>query len=463
MSGRTAVVGGGLAGLTAALDLAEQGHDVVLFEAQRRLGGLTASFRRDGPAGPLDVDTGQHVFLRCCTAYRALLARLGESAQVTLQDRLTIPVARPDPGGAEPATAVLRRGMLPAPLHLTGALSRYRLLDRADRWRVARAALALRRVDPDDPAADRRTFGDWLADHRQNDRTIGALWDLVGTAALNAPAEAASLALAAMVFRTGLLDDAAAADIGWSRIPLQVLHGTAGSRCLAAAGAEVRLGCRVESLTRRGSGWLLGTRDGAAEYADQVVLAVPPAAAEQLLPTGAVTQGPGWAARLGTVPIVNVHVVYDRPVLETPFLAAVGSPLQWIFDRSRPAGLTGGGQYLAVSLSAAFDAVRRPTAELLQGMLPALAAVLPAARGATVLDSFVTRERSATFAPAPGQAALRPHTVTAEAGLVLAGAWTATGWPATMEGAVRSGAAAAAALGQAPPSRSTTPAGSVAA
>jgi hydroxysqualene dehydroxylase len=450
VSARTAVVGGGLAGLTAALGLADRGNDTVVFEASRRLGGLTGSFRREGPAGPLDVDTGQHVFLRCCSAYRGLLDRLGGAGQVTLQERLTIPVMRPGSEGTGPTAAVLRRGSLPPPLHLAGALSRYRLLSRADRLRVARAALALRRVDPADPAADRRTFGDWLADHGQDDRTIGALWDLFGVAALNAPADSTSLGLAAMVFRTGLLDTAAAADIGWSRIPLQQLHGTAGGRCLAEAGAQVRLGSRVASLTRRGQGWLLGTRDGGVEYADQVVLAVPPAAAEALLPAGAVRQQPGWSARLGTVPIVNVHVVYDRPVLATPFLAVVASPVQWIFDRTGPAGLTGGGQYVAVSLSAASEAVRRSAADLLGAILPALAALLPAARGATVLDSFVTRERAATFAPAPGQAALRPPPVTAEAGLVLAGAWTATGWPATMEGAVRSGAAAAAALDRAP-------------
>ena len=451
MTARTAVVGGGLAGLTAALDLADRGEDVVLLEATRRLGGLAGSFRREGPAGPLDVDTGQHVFLRCCTAYRALLDRLGTSAQVTLQDRLAIPVARPPSEVSRPASAVLRRGGLPAPMHLAGALSRYRLLSPADRLRVARGALALRRIDPADPAADRRTFGDWLAGHQQNDRTVDALWNLLGVAALNAPADAASLALAAMVFRTALLDDAAAADIGWSRVPLQRLHGIPGGRCLAAAGADVRLGQRVESVTRVGRGWLVRTRDGREEHADRVVLAVPPRAAERLLPPGAVPQQPGWAVRLGEVPIVNVHVVYDRPVLASPFLAAVGSPLQWIFDRTGPAGLTGGGQYLAVSLSAASDVVRRPTAELLQAVLPALATLLPAARGATVLDSFVTREPAATFAPAPGQAALRPPTVTAEAGLVLAGAWTATGWPATMEGAVRSGLAAAAALDRARP------------
>ena len=448
MSARTAVVGGGLAGLTAALRLADQGHDVVLLEARPRLGGLTSSFPRDSAAGPLEVDTGQHVFLRCCTEYLAFLDRLGVAGQVHLQDRLTIPVARPRPG-RDPLQTTLRRSGLPAPAHLAAALARYRLLAPADRLRAARAALALRRVDPAAPATDARSFGAWLTDHGQRPQAVSALWDLIGVAALNAPAGEASLALAATVFTIGLLSAADAADIGWSRVPLQELHGRAGERALAAVGARVRAGVRVTDLARDGDSWVLSTREGAdgpgREVVDHVVLAVPPAAAEQLAPAGAVALPAGWSARLGAVPIVNVHVVYDRPVLDTPFLAAVDSPVQWVFDRTEASGCRN-GQYVAVSLSAARDVVGKPAAQVSQQILPALADVLPRARSARVLDSFVTRERQATFDPAPGQAAVRPPQRTSAPGLVLAGAWTDTGWPATMEGAVRSGNAAVAAL-----------------
>jgi squalene-associated FAD-dependent desaturase len=438
---RTAVVGGGLAGLSAALGRADRGDEVTLLEGRPRLGGLTSSFLR----GSLHVDTGQHVFLRCCTSYRALLDRLGVTDQVVLQDRLTIPVIRPGSAGTEAERATLLRTALPAPLHLAGALSRYRLLSPADRIRVARGALALRRVDPADPATDECSFGDWLTAHGQNSRTVSRLWDVVGVAALNAPASGASLALAAMVFRTGLLTDASSADIGWSRVPLAELHGTAGRRALEASGGTVRTGARVVGLERRDGRWLLVARDGSVQEAEQVVLAVPPTEAERLLPAGSVPLRPGWSGRLGSAPIVNVHVVYDRPVLDGPFLAAVGSPVQWLFDRTAAAGCRE-GQYLAVSLSAAGDLVDLPAAQVQARILPALAELLPAARRARVLDAFVTRERAATFDPAPGQARSRPGARTQEPGLVLAGAWTATGWPATMESAVRSGAAAAAAL-----------------
>lgn len=130
-------------------------------------------------------------------------------------------------------------------------------------------------------------------------------------------------------------------------------------------------------------------------------------------------------------------------MLRAPFFAALGSPVQWVFDRTAPSGLTGSGQYLALSQSAAGAEIDLPAKVLRKRYLPELERLLPAAAHARVRDFFVTRERTATFAPAPGTARLRPAAATGARGLFLAGAWTATGWPATMEGAVRSGLAAA--------------------
>ena len=196
------------------------------------------------------------------------------------------------------------------------------------------------------------------------------------------------------------------------------------------------------------SGWLVGV-EGEEFVVDQVVLAVPPPVAERLLPRGSVGLPAGWSARLGSSPIVNAHVVLDRRVMTEPFIAGVGTPVQWVFDRTVQSGLAGGGQYLAMSLSAADELVDLPVRTLRERLLPELIALLPEAASATVLEFFVSRERHATFRPEPGSGALRPPARTAAPGLFLAGAWTDTGWPATMEGAVRSGeTAAVAALGE---------------
>jgi hypothetical protein len=508
--GKVVVVGGGLAGITAAIALSEAGADVTLAEAKPRLGGATSSFSRGG----LMVDTGQHVFLRCCVAYRGLLARLGMTGAVTLQDRFDITVLAP--GGR----ARLRRTALPGPLHLGKALLGYGFLSRAQRLSVARAALAMAALNPARDDLDRQRLGDWLAARGQDEQTRRLLWDLFTVSALNTAGDDANLALAATVVKTGLLGARDAADIGVPSIPLGQLHGQAAGALLTRLGAQVRLSAKVAGVEvlsggpgGQGARFLVrlagrgggdgsrpdgagpggaepdgaepdGAEPGGAERytagrhsagqvieADGVVLAVPPAVAARLAPAGAVpgspvpassvpassvpanpdsgNAGPGPAQwrELSTSPIVNVHVMYDRRVTRLPFAAAVNSPVQWVFDRTGPSGLRS-GQYLAVSLSAADDYVDVPASALRKQFLPAMADLFPAVHDARVTDFFVTRERRATLRQVPGCERLRPKAATALPGLVLAGAWTDTGWPDTMEGAVRSGLNAARALRQ---------------
>jgi predicted NAD/FAD-dependent oxidoreductase len=250
-----------------------------------------------------------------------------------------------------------------------------------------------------------------------------------------------------MVFRTGLLSEPGAADIGWSHVPLGDLHDTRVRAALDQAGVRTLVRARARSVDRTADGgWRVRVTRGshATESLDAgtVVLAVPQRETHALLPAGALDD-PGRLLDIGTAPILNVHVVYDRHVLRRPFFAALGTPVQWVFDRTAASGLSGDGQYLALSQSAAHNEIDAPLSTLRERYLPELERLLPAARGAQVRDFFVTRERTATFAPAPGVGRLRPGARTRASGLYLAGAWTDTGWPATMEGAVRSGITAA--------------------
>lgn len=428
------VVGGGLAGLAAAVRLADAGVAVSLLEARPRLGGATHSFRRDG----LAIDNGQHVFLRCYTAYQGFLRRLGVSDRAVVQDRFSVPVL-----AADGRRARLSRGRLPAPLHLGSTLARYPLLSPLDRLRVMHAAARLRSVDPDDPARDRQGFGSWLRAQHQTEQCVRALWEPFTVSALNLPVAEASLALAAKVFRTGLLTATDAADIGFPVVPLEELHAGPAQALLRRLGGRLRLSAKVTAIQPRPDGRIRVHVDGAPLDADAVVLAVPHPQASRLLPPGAFPAGVAFDG-LAAEPIVNVHVIYDRPVTRLAFAAVVGSPVQWVFDRGQVAGLpAGAGQYLAVSLSAAGQYIDQPTARLREEFLPALAHLFDPAASARVTSFFVTRERRATFRQAPGCGGLRPPSVTAVPGLLLAGAWTDTGWPDVMEGAVRSGEEAA--------------------
>jgi hypothetical protein len=340
--GKVVVVGGGLAGITAAIALSEAGADVTLAEAKPRLGGATSSFSRGG----LMVDTGQHVFLRCCVAYRGLLARLGVTGAVTLQDRFDVTVLAP--GGR----ARLRRTALPGPLHLGKALLGYGFLSRAQRLSVARAALTMAALNPAREDLDRQRLGDWLAARGQDEQTRRLLWDLFTVSALNTAGDDANLALAATVVKTGLLGARDAADIGVPSIPLGQLHGQAAGALLTRLGAQVRLSAKVagvEALSGgpggQGARFLVrlagrgggdgsrpdgagpggaepdgpepdGSGPGGAERytagrhsagqvieADGVVLAVPPAVAARLAPAGAV---PGRPVPASPVPASSV-------------------------------------------------------------------------------------------------------------------------------------------------------------
>ena len=484
---RAVVIGGGLAGITASLALAGRGWQVILVEAKPRLGGRATSFSRDGWV----VDNGQHVFLRCCTAYRGLLDRLGAgpgSGMTALQDRLDIPL-RSATDGTE---AVLRRTNAPAPLHLAGSLGRYALLPLADRARLGGTALALRRTDPQDPAADERSFGQFLRDHGQSPAAISRLWSVISTATLNIDPDHASLALTAKVFRTGLLEHREGSDLGYALVPLGRIHDELARKTLTGAGVSVLTGTKALPLAGRADGPGAGTEvlvsgrggETRALSGDAVILAVPHDVAARLLPA----PHPTAFGSLGHSPIINLHLRYDRPVLDRPFLATVDSPAQWIFDRTessesgysraqkiRSAGVgagsgrgapsddtsespaangdtapgdpaaarPAGGQYLAVTVSAADDYVDMPTARLAEVFEDELKRVLPRARSANLTDFFVTRERHATFRQACGTAHLRPGAHTASPSIYLAGAWTDTGWPDTMESAVRSGLIAA--------------------
>lgn len=424
------VVGGGLAGLAAALSCAEAGVATTLLEARPRLGGATWSTRRNG----LWVDNGQHVFLRCCLAYREFLDQLGVSDRVTLQSRLALPVHTADGG-----RAWLRGRRLPPPLHLAGSLLRFSHLRFGERLQVARVMRRLGSLDLADAGLDARSFGSWLEAQGVSPGSVDRFWDLLIRPTVNAPARDASLALATRVFQTGLLEAAGNADIGWARVPLQALHAEPAAAKLEAAGATVRLRAPVQAIEmgarprlRLGEGWL---------QTDAVVLAVPHEEAAALLPADSGVEAADLL-KLGRSAIINLHAIFDRPVMETPLLAGMDSPVEWVFDRSDSSGLRE-GQYLAITVSAADRYLGRSLRALRAEFLPALEALLPRMREARLLNFFSSVERAATFHQVAGSAALRPGVRTCSRGLYLAGAWTDTGWPATMEGAVRSGRAAA--------------------
>ena len=439
------VAGGGLAGISAAVDLAEAGLSVTLLEARPWLGGATCSFARRG----LIIDNGQHAFLRCCGAYRELLAKLGVASSVAIQKRLELTVL-----GSPDGTAALRRSSLPAPLHLVRALAGYGPLPKADRLKAA-AAMAALRIAGLGPEDDDLTFSEWLADRGQDENARRLLWDLLSTAALGLPADQADLSLAASTIRTAVFSGRRSADIGVPAVPLSKLHSAPAAALLGRLGARVLLGVRAAAIQLSSRGgydvWLDpsgpdgpdGVLSGgpSALHAAGLVLAVPAWEAAVLAPAELGREAERWT-RLEALPVLSLHVIYGSPVTRLPYAAVVDSPVRWVIDKSGPAGLHT-GQYLAASVPVADSYVDLPASRLRAELLPELERLFPAATDAEIQDFFITRERRALVRQVPGSQQLRASQPPGLRGLALAGAWTSTGWPDSMEGAVRSGHSAA--------------------
>lgn len=400
---RTAIVGGGLAGLAAALELAKTGHDVTLYEARPTLGGAVQTLpEREGDPSP-PPDNGQHIALGCCTEYLAFLEEIGEAESV-LRAPLSLAVIGPDGRVARIAPGAL-------------GLLRYGHLTLRDRLGVARVARALGKLDPEQ--LDAETFAALLRRLGQSQAAVDRFWDVFIRPALNIRSEDASALLGVFTVQTALLGKPGASDLILPRKPLGEMHGEAAGRALEAQATTVQLRSRVTSL--------------AEIDADGIVVAVPPGESARLLGE----PDPG----LEDSPIVSVHLLFDRRLLEPPLAALLGSPAHWVFDRGR---LTGNeperGQYLTVVSSGAPELLETRGRELVELMASELMSRLGPAE---LLWSRVSREPAATFAGRPGTAAQRPGPETGRPNVVRAGAWTDTGWPATMESAVRSGRRAA--------------------
>jgi squalene-associated FAD-dependent desaturase len=438
------VIGGGLAGLAAACALAEHGRPVTLIEQRPFVGGKTWSFC-DEMTGT-EVDNGQHVFLGCCSEYKAFLARLGVADRVSEQRRLRVPILDPKYG-----PALLAGDPLPAPFHLLRSFWRLPFLS----WReklLAMQALLLIKLGGEGArqALDNYSFYDWLKAHQQSEHAIAHLWDLIILPTLNDRSRDVSAGLAFMVFQEGFLRTARGANVGYARVGLSQLVADAACNYLQAHGGQIILGRRaIAVLIEQSRAQGVRLVDGSVLDAATVTLAVPHYHLASLLP-------PVWqkhpffarAAYLGVSPIVGVNLWFDRSVFEEEFAAVVGRrDTYWVFNRSAILqAKRGDGQYLTVSISGAHDWIRQSQDAIISTVREELASVLPKLKAARLIHARVIKEKQATFAAAPGSLRYRLPCRTPIANLFLAGSWTDTGWPATMEGAVRSGLACAAAV-----------------
>jgi squalene-associated FAD-dependent desaturase len=415
--GRVAVVGAGLAGLAAALELQQAGWEVELFERSRLLGGRATSYEVEGHV----VDNGQHIYLACCTEFVDFVRRVGMEHALHLQERFDV-VAYSKHGAGR-----LRAANLPAPLHLLASFASYRHLSPRGKLQVARALLTLM-VNPKSARAG-MSFAQWLRARGQGRDALRAFWEPFMVPALNAPLERMNAADAAFVISTAFLTERGAARFGYSRVPLAHIMERAAARLHATHRSRAVLAVETQP-----HGIVLRTAQEELCF-DAAVLAVSPRALARML---------GEPSRWGippldayqAFPIVDVHLWHDAGSLHFDFAALLDAPVLWVFQKAPG--------YLCCSISAAHELVTKANAEIVAQAWEEARGALPDLARASLIRGAATRSPEGTYIAAPGVS--RPGPRTDAPNVMIAGAWTATGWPDTMESAVRSGLIAARAL-----------------
>ena len=467
---KIAIVGGGLAGLAAAVGLSGRGWQIELFEARRQLGGRAGSFY--DPSVDQWIDHCQHVGMACCTNLVDFCRRTG-LAELFRRD-CVLHFFGPKGGCYRLAASPC----LPAPLHLGPSLLRLGYLSVSDRLSIARALWRLARLKIADDRGQ-PTVGEWLRDQHQSAAAIERFWSVVLVSALGEELDRASLAHARKVFVDGFLAARQAYQIDIPQVPLSELYGRRLEAWLAEHGVTVHLGTavrRVEGAAAAVSAIVVS--DDARTAVDAAVVALPWRRVRELFDEELAALLPELATtdQIESAPITGVHLWFDREITPLPHAVLIGRLSQWLFNRgyrntagdggsgrwpSRPStvgtdGLEGhppgaegaspAGHYYQVVISASRTLAGRARQEVIGEIVAELGEIWPAARVARLLHSRMVTEQAAVFSVRPGIERYRPSQQTAIANLTLAGDWTRTGWPSTMEGAVRSGYLAAEAL-----------------
>jgi squalene-associated FAD-dependent desaturase len=431
------VIGGGVAGMSAACALAQAGMHVQLMERRGYLGGRASSYLHPGVNEI--IDNCQHVLFGCCTNVVGFYRRIGVANRIYWTSDMTMI----EPGGQR---STLGPGGLPAPLHGMPKLLAAHAFSLADKFALARAFSALMRPVP---AHSRESLGDWLRRHGQTQGAVERFWRLVIASALNADLDSIALPYAAKVIRELFMNSAFAGSMGMSRVPLSELYGGVAPY-IEERGGSVHLNAAVEKAEwdEETSQWEVAMRDGRV-VSDFLVLALPFEATAGLIPRMPAAEGAdellGKIEKHEHWPICSVHLWFDREITDLDHAVLLDREIHWLYNQSRLQ--TGrGGHYIELVVSATRAFAALPREEAIGQAVEELKEFFPAAVSAKVEKVALVKEVRATFGVPPGIDDSRPSAISPWPNCFLAGDWTATGWPSTMESAARSGHLAAEAL-----------------
>jgi hydroxysqualene dehydroxylase len=447
------IVGGGLSGLSAAVELSAVGRKVLLLEQHRHCGGRTHSFR-DAATGSI-VDNGQHLMMGCYHATRRFLRLIESDHLASLQPALRIKFLRVSQNTIHFACA-----RLPAPLNLLSGLVGFSAIPFKDRLKMLMVAKELISTTPEkELELDRLTVEEWFSELGQSDTSRKYLWDVITIGALNNHPKNVSALMLFRVLRAAFLGKSENASLLIPRSGLSELFVDPAVQFIKTHGGEVRTGIDVKRMIFEGK-YIRSVRtlEGKELHAKSFISAIPWYSLEEILSASHYQSNRAHASKVvisdtnakmnfKSSPIISIHLWLDREITNLDFAALLDTRIQWLFNKSKlldEKKETGSvRQYLSLVISGAQEFIGLNKEQLLKIAMEDLQRVLPDALNVKIIHSLIIKEKRATFIPSPELEALRPNTQTKFENLFLAGDWTATGYPATIEGAVISGKKAA--------------------
>lgn len=432
------IIGGGFAGLAAAVDLAAAGCRPLVLERRSFLGGRAYSFT-DKTTGDV-IDNGQHLMMGCYHSTLEFLEKIGSIEKLKFQ---------PDPQvdfifetGGEIRRTSFKCPPLPPPLHLVGGLARLGTIGWSDRAGALRVGLALRRLNGDRDRLASVTVRQWLNSMGQSERIQSRFWDIMALATLNESAELASADMFARVLDQAFLHTKRDSAMVISKVGLSDLYTNDARSFIESAGGEVRLNADVAGLIFENDRALgVRMRSGEIINAGAVISAVPYFALNRMIdPQDAANPAFRSLDQFKSAPIISINLWYEDRIVEGEFVGLLDSPVEWVFNKNAIGGdHKRRSQHLALVISGAHEAAKRTKEELIELAVSVMKRFFPGVHRSRLLHAFVVREHDATMSHTVGMTTLRPSQKTTYKNFFLAGDWTATGLPATIESAVWSG------------------------
>ncbi len=414
------VVGGGIAGLTAAVYLSEKGIEVTLLEASPKLGGRTYSLYNEKINDA--YDNGQHILMGCYDETIRLLKKIDSYDKIQTQPSLEINFIMRD--GSSYKLKSFSKGY---PLNLLVAILNFKLLKFSERLRIVDFFLDLMCCYEED--LTNVTVSEWLRSKKQSENAVKSFWEVLIVGALNAKAEHTSASVFAGILKRIFLEGNFAATILIPKTNLSELFCLPSGEYIKSRNGSIHLSQKVISLATDGD-FISGLETAKNEYGgfDALVFAIPSHALDKIKFKNSESSLPDM--KLNYSPIVNVHLWLDQNPFTDSFYGLIGSDVHWLFNH---------GSYISLTSSAAEHLIALESNEIVGHFCSELENYFHILLKESVTDSIVIKEKRATFVPDIASNDIRKNFYSPFKNLFFAGDWTSTGLPSTIESAALSG------------------------